>query len=79
MSYIGQKQSLEEYEAEALAGLGYAEAIPFLRDNYDWSGDPILCTVLYKLALLNDYTGPELTEWQTVALDSYADFVKRKV
>ncbi len=78
LSYIGQKQSLEEYEAEALSDLGHAEAIPFLRDNYDWSGDPILCTVLYKLALLNDYTGPELAEWQTVALDSYADFVKHK-
>jgi hypothetical protein len=77
LGYIAEKQGLEEYEAEALVNLGHPAAIPFLRDSYDWSGDPRLCTVLYKLALLTDYTGPELAEWRTVTLDYEAEVNRR--
>lgn len=72
LSYIDEKRLLEEHEAEALADLGHPKAIPFLKDYYQ-PGDPLLGTVLYTLALLNDYTGPELVEWRAIALDYYAD------
>ncbi|MEJ2556035.1 MAG: hypothetical protein P8186_07385 [Anaerolineae bacterium] len=75
LSYIGEKQLLEEYEAESLADLGHPAAIPFLREYYE-PGDPLLGTVLYKLALLNDYTGPEIVEWWGVAFSYYADFIR---
>ncbi len=78
LSYIAKKQTLEEYEAEALADLGHPAAIPFLRDYYDWSGDPLLCTALYTLGLLNDYTGPEMAEWRAVALEYYAQFLDHR-
>jgi hypothetical protein len=73
LNYIGEKQLLEEYEAESLADLGHPAAIPFLREYYK-PGDPLLGTVLYKLALLNDYTGPEMVEWWGVAFSDYVDF-----
>jgi hypothetical protein len=73
LNYIGEKQLLEEYEAESLADLGHPAAIPFLRQYYE-PGDPLLGTVLYKLALLNDYTGPEMVEWWGVAFSDYVDF-----
>jgi HEAT repeat protein len=75
LNYIGEKQLLEEYEAESLADLGHPDAIPFLREYYE-PGDPLLGTVLYKLALLNDYTGPEMVEWWGVAFSYYADFIR---
>jgi HEAT repeat protein len=75
LNYIGEKQLLEEYEAESLADLGHPAAIPFLRAYYE-PGDPLLGTVLYKLALLNDYTGPEMVEWWGVAFSYYANFIR---
>ncbi len=75
LNYIAAKQVLEEYEAEALADLGHPAAIPFLREYYE-PGDPLLGTVLYKLALLNDYTGPEMMEWWAVAFKDYASFIR---
>jgi hypothetical protein len=74
LSHIAVKQTLEEYEAEALAALGHASAIPFLKEYY-FSGDPILGTILYRLGVLNDYDGPEMAEWRVVALGQYADFI----
>lgn len=78
LGYIDKKRLLEEYEAEALADLGHPAAIPFLKDYYQ-PGDPLLGTVLYTLALLNDYTGPELAEWRAIALDYYADLNRLSV
>ena len=75
MRYIASKKVLEEYEAEDLAALGHPDAIPFLRDYYT-PGDHLVATVLHKLALVNDYTGPERIEWWAVALNDYADFVR---
>jgi hypothetical protein len=40
------------------------------------TGDSLLATVLHKLALVNDYAGPERMEWWAVALNSYADFIR---
>ncbi len=76
VGYIAARESLEEYEADSLADLGHPLAIPYLRDYYNWSGDPHMCTVLYKLAILNNYSGPELAEWRTVALEAYADYLR---
>jgi hypothetical protein len=77
LNYTAAKQALEEYEAEALADLGHASGIPFLRDYYDTSNPPV-GTVLYRLALLNDYTGPEMVEWWAVAFNDYVD-LKRAI
>jgi hypothetical protein len=74
LSHIAVKQTLEEYEAEALANLGHASAIPFLKEYY-LPDDPILGTILYSLGVLTDYDGPELAEWRAVALGQYADFI----
>ena len=71
LSYIDQKQLLEEYDAQALADLGHPAAIPFLINYYE-PGDPMVGAVLYTLSLLNDYQGPKLAEWRAVALDYYA-------
>ncbi len=76
LSYIASKPAMEEHEAEVLADLGHPAAIPFLRDRFDWRDDPLLCTVLYKLALLNGYTGPELAEWRAVAVADYTEFMR---
>lgn len=34
-----------------------------------------MCTVLYKLALLNAYMGPALAEWRAVAVADYTEFM----
>jgi hypothetical protein len=68
------KQSLDEFEVEALADLGHPAALPYLRDSFDWADDPILSTALFRLALLSNYAGPELEAWRTVALETYQTF-----
>jgi HEAT repeat protein len=77
LDHLAAKQTIAEYEAEALAALGHPVAIPYLRDHYEWSDDPLLCTVLYKLALLNNYAGSELAEWRAVALEYEAEAERR--
>jgi hypothetical protein len=75
LHYLADQAEIQEYEVEVLVDLGHAAAIPFLRDRFDWQDDLLLCPALYKLALLNDYTGPELVHWRAVAIADYTKFM----
>ncbi len=77
LDYLSVKQSIAEYEVEALTALGHPAAITYLKEHYEWVDDPLLCTALYQLALLNNYTGPELAEWRTTALEHEAEMERR--
>ncbi len=74
LEYLIRQGSIEEYEVEALVDLGHTAAISYLTEHYEWADDPMLCTALYKLSLLNNYTGPELAKWRTTALEDEAAF-----
>lgn len=73
--YLTYQPALEEYHLADLGNLGHPAAIPFLRDNFDWRDDPLLCTVLYKQAVVNNYTGPEFVYWREVAVRDYEAYV----
>jgi hypothetical protein len=75
MKYVDLRGTLEEGEAEELATLGHVSAIPFLKDYYT-PGDGLLATVLHKLAVVTDYTGPEQVEWWATAVNQYAAFIR---
>jgi hypothetical protein len=74
LDYLSQKPALEETDWDYLADLGHPAGIPFLRDHFDWRDDPHLCTALYKLAVVNGYSGPEFGRWQTTARLDYQRF-----
>ncbi len=78
LHHLAHQPAIEEYDLEGLGDLGHPAAIPFLRDNFEWRNDPLLCTVLYKLAVINNYTGPELDHWRTVAVQDYEAFVRSR-
>jgi HEAT repeat protein len=75
MKYVESRGVLEEGEAEELATLAHASAIPFLQDYYT-PGDSLLATVLHKLAVVTDYVGPERIEWWATAVNDYAAFIR---
>jgi HEAT repeat protein len=74
VGHLIAKGAMDEFEADALAELGHPLAIPYLRDYYNWRDDAQLCTILYTLAVLNNYTGPEFKEWRKVAQEDYRAF-----
>lgn len=76
LRYFASKGAIEEHEVEALADLGHPAAIPYLRDGFEWRDDVLLCTALYKLALLTGYRGREVARWQAVAVADYARFMR---
>jgi HEAT repeat protein len=74
LDYVAGKSEGEEIDWEYLVDLGHPAGIPFLRDHFDWRDDPNLCTALYKLAVVNGYSGPEFGHWQTIARLDYRRF-----
>ncbi|MEW5957265.1 MAG: hypothetical protein AB1801_06055 [Chloroflexota bacterium] len=76
LDYLASKPELDEFDIEMLGDLGHAAAIPFLRDNFAWRNDPLLCTALYKLAVVTQYAGPEFRHWRSVAGRDYRAYVR---
>lgn len=75
LDYVSDQATLDEFGVEGLGQTGQLAALVYLRDHFEWRGDPLLCTALYKLAVVTGYGGrAELAHWRRIARKAYRAF-----
>lgn len=71
LDYLRDKGEVDQFDVERLGETGQLAALVYLRDHFNWRREPLLCTALYKLAVVTGYSGPELVHWRRIAWKDY--------